>query len=139
MSNELILLRKIEELEKLIMRQPEIGGVWKNWTPTVTAMSGTFTTVSASGSYSAIGNVVAITIAITITTNGTAAGAVIVTLPFTVNNQTILVGRENAATGNMLQGLATAAGNKITIWTYNNLYPGGTGYKLYLSGFVSVG
>ena len=36
MNNEIVLLRRIEELEKLIQRQPEIGGVWQDWTPTQT-------------------------------------------------------------------------------------------------------
>jgi len=35
--NELVLLKRIEALEKLIMRQPEIGGVWKDYTPVWTA------------------------------------------------------------------------------------------------------
>jgi hypothetical protein len=121
------------------VRKIEIGGVWKNWMPTVTAMSGTFTTVSAYGSYSAIGNVVAIIIGITITTNGTAAGSVKATLPFTTNLPTILAGRENVATGNILQGYVAPSGNTVTIYTYNNLYPGGDGRVLYLSGFISVG
>lgn len=37
--NELVLLKRIESLEKLIMRQPEIGGVWQDYTPVWTALT----------------------------------------------------------------------------------------------------
>lgn len=36
-NNELVLLRRIEDLEKLIQRQPEVGGVWQSYTPVWTA------------------------------------------------------------------------------------------------------
>ena len=134
--NELVLLKRIESLEKLIMRQPEIGGVWTAYTPTITALSGTFTTVSATGYYSKIAKVVPMQIAVTITTNGTAAGVVIATLPFATNNVTLLTGRENAVTGKMLQGLAF--NSQINIFNYDGSYPGGDGHIFYLSGFISI-
>jgi hypothetical protein len=53
------------------------------FTPTITASSGTFTTVSASGTYTKIGRQVTIQLRVTITDAGTAAGAIKYTLPFT--------------------------------------------------------
>lgn len=58
-----------------------IKAAWTTYTPTVTASSGTFTTVSAAGSYLTIGKLVHFTCTITITTVGTAAGAIVLPLP----------------------------------------------------------
>lgn len=52
-NNELVLLRRIEELEKLVYRQPEIGGVWQDWTPTVYGWSAI---TDISSSYAVVGN-----------------------------------------------------------------------------------
>ena len=140
MSNEIALMREIARLQNQIdaLRTIEVGGVWTAYTPTITAGAGAFTTVAATGFYSKLGNIAPIIISIAITTNGTASGSVIATLPFTVDKTTIVVGRENVGTGNELQGFCAGAGNTMNIVTYNNLYPGGTGYVIYMSGFLSV-
>lgn len=57
------------------------GGAWTTYAPTPTAASGSFTTVSAAGAYLAIGKLVHFCLTITITTAGTAAGAIICALP----------------------------------------------------------
>lgn len=57
------------------------GGAWTTYTPTPTAGSGSFTTVSAAGAYLTIGKLVHFCLTITITTAGTAAGAVICAIP----------------------------------------------------------
>lgn len=61
----------------------DTGTAWTSYTPTVTASSGTFTTVSATGRWKSIGKTVFVKIAITITTVGTASGIVAATLPNT--------------------------------------------------------
>ena len=53
------------------------------FTPTITASSGTFTTVSAAGTYTKIGRQVTIQLRVTITNAGTATGTIKYTLPFT--------------------------------------------------------
>jgi hypothetical protein len=110
---------------------------WTAYTPTVSATSGTLTSASASGRYLAIGKTVFVTISITITTNGTGATAVQATLPVNAStslNQS-LVGRENSATGKMLQGRILAASNTVVgILNYDNSYPGVDGALLNISG-----
>src|SRR6187551_965140 len=61
-------------------------GAWSTYTPTITAGTGTFTTVSGAGRYKKIGRVVHLFILVTITTNGTAASWVQATLPVNANN-----------------------------------------------------
>jgi hypothetical protein len=123
-------------------------GYWKNvalntaalsdyatgtYTPTVTAQSGTITTYTATGEYTKIGRLVNVSVKITITTNGTAAGYLIVSLPsgLAANNAITQVGagREDGVTGDMLQVLS-AASNMIIV-TYDAVYPGGNGHVVY--------
>ncbi|WP_454626969.1 pyocin knob domain-containing protein [Bradyrhizobium cenepequi] len=59
----------------------DTGTSWTSYTPTVTAGSGTFTSVSATGRYKIIGKTVFLQITVIITTVGTAAGTVNCSLP----------------------------------------------------------
>jgi hypothetical protein len=104
------------------------------WTPTVTSGSGSITTVGAvSGVYTKIGNVLIAEFTITITTNGTGAGSIIASgLPFAATaNAYIGAGRENAATGNLLQLYLPASSNAVTVKNYNDSYPAGSGYTMF--------
>jgi hypothetical protein len=100
---------------------------WTSYTPTITALSGTFTTVSAVGAWIRIGKVCVVRQSITITTNGTAAGYVAATLPFNASND-VGVFREGNVTGN--GGLVQGNGVDAIYRTFTNTYPGGTGYVL---------
>lgn len=102
------------------------------WTPTVTAGSGTLTTVSGSGYYTKIGRHVFTTVVIDITTNGTGATYIRYTLPFTAaaSAKWIGVGRELNSTGSSLTATLSPSGASAVVYTYNNAYPGGTGYQL---------
>ena len=83
MNNEIVLLRRIEELEKLIQRQPEVGGVWQDWTPsysgylsmTVSLVTNYFTR------YRDNGDDVDITLFIRVQTGGTASRGIYITTP----------------------------------------------------------
>jgi hypothetical protein len=104
------------------------------WTPVVTSGSGSITTVGAvSGVYTKIGNVLIAEFTITITTNGTGAGSIIASgLPFAATaNAYIGAGRENAATGNLLQLYLPASSNAVTVKNYNDSYPAGNGYTMF--------
>ena len=106
------------------------ASAWTTYTPTITAGSGTFTTVSATGRYIRIGKLCVVQQTITVTTNGTAATEVRATIPFTgTANQQMGAGREYNVTGNMLQG---EVGTTYIGWrTYNNNYPLGTNYAMF--------
>ena len=104
------------------------------WTPVVTSASGSITTVGAvSGVYTKIGNVLVAEFTITITTNGTGAGSIFASgLPFAATaNAYIGAGRENAATGNLLQLYLPASSSTVTVKNYNDTYPAGNGYTMF--------
>ena len=97
------------------------------WTPTISAGGGgTITTSSFSGAkYTKIGNVVEITINITITTVGTAAGSCNFTLPFTPTNTVQIggYGMETNTNGSMLKGYLPSSSATMQITSYNNTSP----------------
>ena len=111
-----------------------IGEAYIAYTPTITAAVGSFTTVSAVGRYTQVNKIVTGYARITITTNGTAATAVGMTLPIAVSTnynsgQSIGFGRETQTTGNSLI-VSTFGGTATNIFKYDNSYPGGTGNVL---------
>lgn len=108
------------------------------WSPSVTALSGTFTSVSATGSYTKIGRTVFFGATITITTNGTAATAIQITLPFTPSRAGTYYGREMVATGKTQAGQITSGSATSQFLNYDNTYPGGSGYVLELAGHFIV-
>lgn len=112
------------------------NGAWYSYTPTVTANTGTFTSVSGVGAYKISGGMMDYSITVTITTNGTAAGDVEATLPKTPLGNCTGVGRETGATGKQLQTLAVS--NRETIWYYDGTYPGANGHVLTISGRCRV-
>lgn len=111
-----------------------VAGAWTLYTPTITANSGTFTSVSGSGYYFQVGTLVVATININIVTNGTAAGQVTFTLPVTADTSltaggSMGIGREANVTGNAINiwRLSTTLGNMSSM---TNTYPGASGYNL---------
>lgn len=101
------------------------------WTPSVTAGAGSFTTVSATGVYTRTGRSISASFTVTITDNGTAASFIIVPLPFTNGSHNHCGSAiELLVTGNLNNVQLLASDSFATMTTYNNAYPGGTGYKL---------
>jgi hypothetical protein len=113
-----------------------LAGSWTTYTPTVTAGSGSFTTVSASGRYLVIGKLTFAVITVTITTVGTATSYVAASLPNTANAIYEFAGRESALTGKMLSG--ETAGAIVVIRNYDNSSPAASGAVLRVSGFYEV-
>lgn len=108
-------------------------GAWTAFTPTITAASGSFTTVSATGKYCQIGKTLFVSVKIDITTNGTAAAGVRFTLPGDAPVGTLTysgTGRENNVTGSMCQVVTGIGSTFATVFTYGNAHPGGDGYSL---------
>mgnify|MGYP007071592485 CR=1 FL=1 len=103
---------------------------WFNYTPTITASIGTFTTVSATGRYKISHLKIDVVNVVTITTNGTAAGTVIITAPVNIAGVTAWgAGRETAVTGAML-GTSKQSATAIGVRDYAFAYPGASGRVL---------
>lgn len=113
------------------------------YTPVITAGSGTFTTVSASGRYTVFGKFVLIQITITITTNGTAGTYVAASLPITALNLPGVVyslnGRGEVASGKEIIAPVRPNASTVPIVNFDNSYPGASGETLVLSGFYEIG
>jgi hypothetical protein len=79
----------------------DTGTAWSAYTPTVTSQTGTPTTISASGRSKQIAKTIFVQATVLITTVGTAAGVMFVSLPVAPLTGTIQVlsGVENAVTG----------------------------------------
>lgn len=111
---------------------------WLSFTPTVTAAVGTFTTVSAVGKYLQRGRILDFRMAITITTNGTAATAVLATLPVNAVITTIGHGKETAVTGVTMIGTITGGAASVSITNYLGTYPGGDGRTIIMVGSYEI-
>ncbi len=115
----------------------DTGTAWTAYTPTVTATTGTFTTVSAVGNYKQIGKTVFFAAEITITTIGTAAGRMKVSLP--VNTSNLYVGHGSGGNNAALRMLAVSPGlinatDAIVVFASDDTFPGTSGQILYISG-----
>jgi hypothetical protein len=111
------------------------GVPWIAYTPTITANSGTFTSVSATGRSLKVGKTVHFAIVVTITTNGTAAGDVRATLPAgVIASGGMACGRADGVSGKQLQGLLVGGTSQLRITNYDNSYPGANGEVLRVAG-----
>lgn len=109
------------------------------WTPTITASSGTFTATSATGNYTRIGRMMHIAVKITITTVGTASGALISSLPLiSSTSDCVMFGREINNTGNSCQGTITNGTTQVNIQRYDNQSIIGAGNIIVISGSYLV-
>ena len=100
--------------------------------PTPTAASGTFTSVSSTLVTEIIGNRLAYTCAVVITTNGTAAGHIVVPMPIAAAELTPAYGMDNAATTSAMA--AYVLNSNLIIKKYDGTYPGASGRSIFVSG-----
>jgi hypothetical protein len=115
-----------------------LGGAWTAFTSTITAGSGTFTSVSGAGRYLVIGKTVFFTLTIGITTNGSAATYISFTLPTgTAVAYSIGAARELNSTG-FLGAVTIPPGTSGLIHQYDNTYIGGTGRAIVASGTYEI-
>lgn len=111
-----------------------INSAWGAFTPTVTAASGAFTTVSGAGRYKQVGKTVYFYILVTITTIGTAGTAINVTLPATAQSANFAFsGRENGVTGALLTAWL-ASTTSLRIQKYDGTFIGANGHIMAVSG-----
>lgn len=99
------------------------------YTPTITSASGSFTSVSASSRFKLIGKTLVSQGSIVITTNGTAASAIFMTIPLTSQsaNRMAGCGRGNVVSGIMQQIHIPADATKAQIGTATGTYGGASG------------
>lgn len=107
---------------------------WANYTPTIDAAAGSFTTVSGTGRYKQIGKTTFFTVTITITTNGTAASWVRATLPATAANANFSLSARDDTAGIELHARIAASSTRADIFKIDGTYPGADGKTLFLSG-----
>jgi len=117
--------------------------VWTSWTPTVTSTTGTITTLGAvTAKYRLEPNTVFFIVSATITTNGTGAGLVNITLPPILggssNGNQVCFGRENGSTGKALVGAILNGTQGINVTFYDATYPGANGAIIAIQGFYQV-
>ena len=112
---------------KLSTAAGEINAASTAWTPTITAATGSFTTVSGAGKYHKIGKRIFFEANITITTVGTGQGCVF-TVPVTASASGYYScsGRDDAVSGKMLQGRLTST-TQIGLSNYDNTNPSASG------------
>jgi hypothetical protein len=112
---------------------------WVSFTPTITAGSGSFTSVSGNGYYLKRGKIVHVVLNVTCTTIGTAGSYVSATLPFAETNISnwIVTGKNNTTgaqvVGSVSQGTATA-----NIANYAGSFPLASGQSVTLTGFYAI-
>ena len=109
-------------------------GAWTTYTPTVTANSGTFTTVAALGRYCRIGKMVHCVIRISITDAGTAS-LPIVTLPVAAINYVAQAasGFESGVTNKQVFGNIPAGASNMYIRMYDSSNAAVNSYTLNLT------
>lgn len=106
---------------------------WTAYTPTVSADSGAATTVTAAGRWRQIGSLVVVTLDVTVTNRGTAAGALRVTLPASAASTATAAGREAGSTGAMVQAIASAGGSIAHLYKADGSTLWVNGYHPYLT------
>lgn len=111
-----------------------IFSAWTNYTPTITASTGTITSVTGSGRFLQIGKTVYVSIRAAITTNGTGAGSLNATLPVTASTTlpAVLHGYQASAANNVYGRLSSSTVVSMSIDA--GAYPGSTGETVNISG-----
>lgn len=99
-------------------------GAWTAYTPTFSTSSGAITTATASGRYKQIGKTVCFSAQLVITTNGTGAGHILMSLPVAPRS-----GVSNSFPGTMSGNLALTVisdtGSNVDLFKYDGTYSGG--------------
>lgn len=111
---------------------------WIDFTPVVTAQSGS-STATATGRYRRAFNTVHFEMAITVTTVGTGANAILATLPVASRVNAIATGRAINSSGSGLVGQLAPGGTNVAIRTYNSAFPAAAnGEVLIISGTYEI-
>ena len=107
---------------------------WTSFSPTITSYTGTLTTATAAGKYKRVGKICVARYQWLVTTNGTGATRIVLTLPFTAatmtgNDGQVGAAREDQVSGKMCMAFQdSGSATTLFVRTYDNLYPAGNGY-----------
>lgn len=107
-----------------------------SYTPTITSASGTITTSSVTfARYVAVGSNYTVSLEILITTNGTGAGSIRITSPFTLEagQSGTCNGRERGISGTTLHGYIAPSASFFSVYKFDGTYPGVNGAVLSLT------
>ncbi len=114
---------------------------WRSYTPTITAGTGTLTTVTGTGLYKMYNDTVTYQIRAAITTNGTGSNNIIATLPVAASASAfgfIGAGRETALLGFMVSATVAPSATTALIYKVDNTYPGADGHTIEVSGHYKI-
>lgn len=131
------------QLATTALVQAEIANkrAWTAYTPTVTAGTGTYTSISATGKYMVAFGICHVQIVVTVTTKGTGT-LPIVTLPFNAlagsAGMPIPAKQAGAGTNYLGMGRITTGLSAVQITAYDNTDMSSTGDTLYLNGSYPV-
>lgn len=116
------------------------AGALTAWAPTVTPGSGTITTLGAvNGYYKIIDKLMYVNVSVSITTAGTAAGNMTVSMPTgTALHATALGGMEIAITGKAVVGYIPAAGSSFVLHFYDASSLFASGNQVVFSGWLEL-
>lgn len=110
------------------------GTITGTYTPVITCGSGTMTTGTPTGRFSIISRQVYIQLSISITTNGTCAGTLNLSLPQPVAAESTMSGAA-IVTGHIQKGLMTPIGATVVAITNEaGVYPGANGERITMTG-----
>ena len=109
---------------------------WTTYTPTPSCGTGTFTSASATGRYKQIGKTVFVQAALTVTTNGTCAGNMRMSLPLTSNGNAYALSMFDNISASTGSAVASTDATTIRMFTVAGAYP--TGFNPIVTGVYEI-
>jgi hypothetical protein len=106
------------------------NAAWTSFTPVVTSATGSITSYTATAAYTRVGKLCVMRFSVTVTTAGTAAGSMYLTIPFNAVavRSSMGVARETAAVGTMSS--VTVTTSRLEVNEYDNSTPFGSGFTI---------
>lgn len=121
---------------------PVFDAPHQSYSPVVTASSGTFTAVSATGGFLRRGKITFFQFQVTCTTLGSAAGSMKVTLPAAesspITSSGAVVTGFNTTTAALCSGLITTGASLVLVNKYDGTFPIASGQAVIVSGFYAT-
>lgn len=116
----------------------DTGSAWNSYTPTVTAGSGTFTSVTATVYYKCIGKTCFLRGSLTVTTNGTAAAYIRLSLPAAVTAIATQAGGARIQNTSQTVTLGITSEPAAYLHLYDGTYPGASGRTIDFNTVIEI-